>query len=261
MRSPCRTSGGRDPGQPRHAPTRATRDTQTHDHRDPKGGRRRSRPEDPMTRQPTAQDRFSFGLWTVGWTGTDPFGGPTRPALDPWSTRRSSPSSARRASPSTTTTCIPFDADDADARPSDRPAQGGLRRHRPGHRDGDHQPVHPPGLQGRRVHLQRPLGAPLRAAQGAARSRPRRRARREDVRHVGRPRGRGVRRRQGHPRRARALPRGRRHRRRLHQGQGLRHPVRDRAQAERAPRRHPAADRRPRARVHRRARARRHRRR
>ncbi len=37
-----------------------------------------------MTRQPTPEDRFSFGLWTVGWTGTDPFGGPTRPALDPW---------------------------------------------------------------------------------------------------------------------------------------------------------------------------------
>ena len=37
-----------------------------------------------MTRQPTRDDRFSFGLWTVGWTGTDPFGGPTRPALDPW---------------------------------------------------------------------------------------------------------------------------------------------------------------------------------
>ena len=37
-----------------------------------------------MTRQPTPQDKFSFGLWTVGWTGTDPFGGPSRPALDPW---------------------------------------------------------------------------------------------------------------------------------------------------------------------------------
>ncbi len=30
------------------------------------------------------QTRFSFGLWTVGWTGTDPFGGPTRQELDPW---------------------------------------------------------------------------------------------------------------------------------------------------------------------------------
>ncbi|MGW9158197.1 MULTISPECIES: xylose isomerase [unclassified Microbacterium] len=31
---------------------------------------------------PTRDDKFSFGLWTVGYNGTDPFGGPTRPALD-----------------------------------------------------------------------------------------------------------------------------------------------------------------------------------
>ncbi|WAL68897.1 xylose isomerase [Amycolatopsis cynarae] len=37
-----------------------------------------------MVRQPRPEDKFSFGLWTVGWTGTDPFGGPSRPALDPW---------------------------------------------------------------------------------------------------------------------------------------------------------------------------------
>lgn len=35
-------------------------------------------------RKPTKEDQFSFGLWTVGWTGTDPFGGDSRPALDPW---------------------------------------------------------------------------------------------------------------------------------------------------------------------------------
>jgi xylose isomerase len=35
-------------------------------------------------RTPTPDDRFSFGLWTVGWTGTDPFGSASRPALDPW---------------------------------------------------------------------------------------------------------------------------------------------------------------------------------
>ena len=35
-------------------------------------------------RQPTPEDKFSFGLWTVGWTGADPFGTNTRPALDPW---------------------------------------------------------------------------------------------------------------------------------------------------------------------------------
>jgi len=32
---------------------------------------------------PTPKDRFSFGLWTVGWQGVDVFGGAVRPALDP----------------------------------------------------------------------------------------------------------------------------------------------------------------------------------
>ena len=35
-----------------------------------------------MSRQPTPQDKFSFGLWTVGWLGVDPFGSASRPALD-----------------------------------------------------------------------------------------------------------------------------------------------------------------------------------
>lgn len=35
-------------------------------------------------RKPTPEDKFSFGLWTVGWTGTDPFGTSTRASLDPW---------------------------------------------------------------------------------------------------------------------------------------------------------------------------------
>ncbi|MCX4820501.1 xylose isomerase [Streptomyces sp. NBC_01142] len=32
---------------------------------------------------PTPEDRFTFGLWTVGWQGRDPFGDATRPPLDP----------------------------------------------------------------------------------------------------------------------------------------------------------------------------------
>jgi xylose isomerase len=35
-----------------------------------------------MTPTATRDDKFSFGLWTVGYNGTDPFGGPTRPPLD-----------------------------------------------------------------------------------------------------------------------------------------------------------------------------------
>ena len=33
--------------------------------------------------RPTRADKFSFGLWTVGWQARDPFGDATRPPLDP----------------------------------------------------------------------------------------------------------------------------------------------------------------------------------
>jgi xylose isomerase len=33
--------------------------------------------------QPTREDKFTFGLWTVGWQARDPFGDATRPVLDP----------------------------------------------------------------------------------------------------------------------------------------------------------------------------------
>ncbi|WP_303325113.1 xylose isomerase [Actinomyces radicidentis] len=37
-----------------------------------------------MVRKPTKEDKFSFGLWTVGWNAVDPFGTGTREVLDPW---------------------------------------------------------------------------------------------------------------------------------------------------------------------------------
>ena len=36
-----------------------------------------------MAPRPTPADKFSFGLWTVGWQGRDPFGHASRPAIDP----------------------------------------------------------------------------------------------------------------------------------------------------------------------------------
>jgi len=36
-----------------------------------------------MVRTPTPDDKFSFGLWTVGWNAQDQFGAASRPALDP----------------------------------------------------------------------------------------------------------------------------------------------------------------------------------
>jgi xylose isomerase len=35
-----------------------------------------------VTLTPTPADKFSFGLWTIGYNGSDPFGGPTRDHLD-----------------------------------------------------------------------------------------------------------------------------------------------------------------------------------
>src|SRR6188768_12624 len=35
-----------------------------------------------MALTPTPADKFSFGLWTVNYNGSDPFGGPTRAHLD-----------------------------------------------------------------------------------------------------------------------------------------------------------------------------------
>ena len=34
-----------------------------------------------MAPQPTKEDKFSFGLWTVGWQARDLFGDATRPVL------------------------------------------------------------------------------------------------------------------------------------------------------------------------------------
>ena len=36
-----------------------------------------------MTLKPTPADKFTFGLWTVGWQARDPFGDATRDPLDP----------------------------------------------------------------------------------------------------------------------------------------------------------------------------------
>ena len=35
-----------------------------------------------MSITPTPADKFTFGLWTVGWQARDPFGDATREALD-----------------------------------------------------------------------------------------------------------------------------------------------------------------------------------
>ena len=148
--------------------------------------------------RPRPEDSFTFGLWTVGWQGRDPFGDATRAP----STRSRSVRAPRRARrvrrhlprrrPDAVRTRRPPSAiasSPASARPSTRTGLVVA--------DGHHQPVHPPGLQGRRVHRQRPRRAPLRAC--ARRMRNIDLAAElgaEHLRLLGRPRGRRVRRRQ-----------------------------------------------------------------
>ena len=211
-----------------------------------------------MAPQPTRDDKFTFGLWTVGWQARDPFGDATRPALDPVETVHRLAELGAYGVTFHDDDLIPFGTDAAERDRLIARFRAALDE------TGLVVPMmttnlftHPVFKDGgftsndravRRFALRKILrNLDLAAELGAI-----------DLRVLGRPRGRRGRPGQGHPRRARPLPRGHRPARRLRQGAGLRHPVRDRAQAQRAARRHPAADRRARAGVHRRARARRH---
>ena len=83
--------------------------------------------------RPGPDDRFTFGLWTVGNPGRDPFGDCPRARRSIRSTRSSaSPSSARGASACTTTTWCRSDASARGARPHRRALRASaLERHRP----------------------------------------------------------------------------------------------------------------------------------
>ena len=149
--------------------------------------RYRRRPRMTERYTPTPEDKFSFGLWTVGWQGKDPFGDATRPALDPVESvqRLAELGAYGRHLPRRRPDPLRLDRDRA--RSAHRRVPAGARRDRHDGPDGHHQPLHPPRLQGRRLHRQRPRRAPLRAAQGAPQHRPGRRARRADLRRLGRP--------------------------------------------------------------------------
>ena len=112
--------------------------------------------EDGMVPTPTKDDRFTFGLWTVGWQGRDPFGDadpragrPGRVGAPAGRARRVGRDLPRRRPD-------PVRLVGRRARQAHRPVQGRARRDRHGGADDDHEPVHPPGVQGRRLHQQRP---------------------------------------------------------------------------------------------------------
>ncbi|MFD9595361.1 xylose isomerase [Kitasatospora sp. NPDC059973] len=66
---------------------------------------------DPLA--PAPAHKFTFGLWTVGWQGRDPFGDATRPALDPVETVRRLAGLGAYGVTFHDDDLIPFGADDA----------------------------------------------------------------------------------------------------------------------------------------------------
>ena len=163
-----------------------------------------------------ADPRFTFGLWTVGNPGRDPFGEPTRPPRDPVQTRCTGwPTPARGGSASTTTTSCPT-APRQRARPDRRAVQGGACEER-GLGVGmatTNLFAHPAFKDGAFTSNDRARAA-RGDRQGDAVDRPRCRAGRGGLRLLGRARGHRGRRRQGPAGRAGALPRGDQHARRL----------------------------------------------
>ena len=209
-----------------------------------------------MTVQPTRDDKFTFGLWTVGWQARDPFGDATRgprPGRDGAPARRARrvrrhvprrrPHPVRRRRRGTRRDVKRFRAALDETGLVVPMVTTNLFTH-PVFKDGgftaNDREVRRFALRKvmRNIDLAAELGASTYVFWGG------REGSEVDVAKDVRARSTATARRSTC---SRSTPR-----------KGLRHAVRHRAQAQRAPRRHPAADGRPRAGLHRRARARRH---
>ena len=104
--------------------------------------------------QASRADRFSFGLWTVGWQGVDVFGTAVRAPLDPeLAVGRLAELGAYGVS-FHDNDVFPFARHRRGEERGDRPVAQGGRQRRAGGADGDHQSLLAPGLSRRRVHRQ-----------------------------------------------------------------------------------------------------------
>ena len=206
---------------------------------------------------PTPADKFSFGLWTVGWQGVDVFGTAVRPPLDPADAVHKLAELGAYGVTFHDNDLFPFGSSAAERERASKPFREALDDDRAGacrwpRRTCSRHPVFKDGG----VHHQRPRRPPVRDPQGRSTTSTCRRARapaRTCCGAAGRARS------PARPRTSARRSTGTR-RRSTSSAQyvrrpGLRHPLRARAEAERAARRHPAADDRARAGVHRRARA------
>ena len=171
---------------------------------------------------PRPEHHFTFGLWTVGNPGRDPFGDEVRPPLDPVESVHQLAELGAYGVNFHDDDLVPFGASAGER-------EAILKRFRQAlDETGMKVPMATtnlfsrPDLQGRRLHRQRPAGPAVRGGQDVRGHRPRRRARRRRLRDVGRPRGHRGRGGQGRALRARPLRRGRRPLLRVRPRAGLR---------------------------------------
>ena len=116
--------------------------------------------DDALTPRP--EHRFTFGLWTVGNPGRDPFGGPTRAPLDPVDSVRKLAELGAWGISLHDEDLVPYGSSRRRARPDRRALQGRARGDRAGRRDGDDQPVRP--ARRSRTARSRPTTARVRRA-------------------------------------------------------------------------------------------------
>ncbi len=209
-------------------------DTQTHDRTASlSGGRTEAQTSATGRFTPRPEDKFSFGLWTVGWEGVDVFGPASRPALDPVeATYRLAELGAA---------AVTFHDDDL--LPDEGAREATLARFRTALSETGLRTemvttnlfCHPVFKEGGLTANNRDVRR-YAMSQGAAQHRPRRQPRRRDVRPLGRPRGRRARSEQERPLGPRPLRRVDGPALRVRRRAGLLDALRPRAEAQRASR-------------------------
>ena len=139
--------------------------------------------------EPDPKLKFTFGLWTVGNIGRDPFGEPTRTKISTAQICQLLGEVGAYGVNFHDNDAIPIESD-ARAGEADRQGfQEEPERERPGLSDGDDESVFSdPVFQGWRVHQQQLARPRLCDSKDDARDGSRRGTRRQDYRLLGRPR-------------------------------------------------------------------------
>ena len=192
----------------------------------------------PHSYDPQPEHKFSFGLWTVGNRGRDPFGDVVRPALPPVDAVKMLGDIGAWGVNLHDNDLVPIDATSSERDQIVKAFQRACT---------DHGVVVPMAtvnlfydavFRDGAFTANDPRGPRLRRAEDPARHGSRRRARREDLRAVGRPGRNGNRRLPPAGRSGQAAARSRQLSLRVLDRPQVRLPLRARVQAERAARRH-----------------------